>query len=75
MINGSKTFFGNYLNNQKTGYGVNFEENSIFQGSWECGKREGEGIIFYKNGDMFRGIWRNGKRNGLGLEKKYSTKI
>ena len=46
-----------------------------YNGHWEKGLMEGEGIITTKNGDYYEGEFKNNKKDGLGLfwwnERKY----
>mmetsp|Transcript_8056 Transcript_8056/g.29908 ORF Transcript_8056/g.29908 Transcript_8056/m.29908 type:complete len:343 (+) Transcript_8056:5788-6816(+) len=38
----------------------------IYAGFWRDGKKHGEGIYYYKNGDIYDGEWREDKRSGEG---------
>jgi hypothetical protein len=38
-----------------------------YQGYWENGRRHGEGVFTYPNGDVYSGWWRFGKKEGTGL--------
>ena len=37
-----------------------------YMGLWKQDKREGQGAMFYKNGDGFFGGWKNDKKEGRG---------
>lgn len=42
-----------------------------YQGYWENGRRHGEGLFTYPNGDVYSGWWRFGEKEGTGT---YSSK-
>ena len=42
-----------------------------YKGSYSNGKKDGEGIFYFKNGDIFKGNWECGKPHGEGV---YETK-
>ena len=70
MVNNERTYFGELLENKKSGNGVSFSENEIYDGGWSRGKKEGPGTLYFVNGDVFKGTWINSKRNGPGLYLK-----
>ena len=37
-----------------------------YQGYWENGRRHGEGVMSYTNGDSYSGWWRFGEKEGTG---------
>ena len=37
-----------------------------YQGYWENGRRHGEGVFTYPNGDIYSGWWKFGKKEGTG---------
>jgi hypothetical protein len=40
-----------------------------YDGQWEEGKRQGQGIYQYSDGDIYVGQWEDGKRHGQGVYK------
>jgi len=49
------------------GYNVIRENDGVYLGYCLNGQKEGEGKLFYSNGDLFTGFWRNNKREGEGI--------
>jgi radial spoke head protein 1 len=43
-----------------------------YQGYWENGRRHGEGVFTYPNGDVYSGWWRFGEKEGTGT---YLSKV
>ena len=41
----------------------------IYSGQWLNGKRQGSGVLQYKNGDYYEGQWIDNKINGYGIYK------
>lgn len=37
-----------------------------YHGYWENGRRHGEGVFTYKNGDVYSGWWKYGEKQGYG---------
>ena len=68
LINNKIKFIGNFSHNipNKTGKLINFVDNSIYEGDIVNGKKEGKGIIKYKNGTTYEGDFINDKYNGFG---------
>ena len=65
---------GNYLNGERNGYGIEYENNKIiFCGDYLNGKRNGEGIEFENDKIIFQGEYSNGER-WTGTLKEYDTK-
>ena len=42
------------------------EEDGQYNGFWEHGRRHGEGVFQYKNGDVYSGWWKHGEKEGTG---------
>lgn len=42
-----------------------------YNGSWQNGKKHGEGMHRYRNGDVYKGSWQNGLRHGHGTYTYY----
>lgn len=38
---------------------IRFEDNEYYEGHIVEGKREGQGLYRYSNGDEFKGTWKN----------------
>ncbi|KXJ14586.1 radial spoke head 1 homolog [Exaiptasia diaphana] len=43
-----------------------FEDLGRYQGAKKDGKRHGQGIYFFDNGDIYDGEWRKGRKEGFG---------
>ena len=76
--NGEK-YEGEWLRNKKHGIGRMSYMKKIagedgdksipdgeYNGFWENGRRHGEGVFQYKNGDMYSGWWKHGEKEGTG---------
>lgn len=61
-----------WKNNKRHGMGTLYEKQKdgtyrrVYKGHWEYGKKSGEGIYYYKNGEIYQGSWKNDKRDGEG---------
>ena len=44
-----------------------------YQGYWENGRRHGEGVFTYPNGDVYSGWWRFGEKEGTGTYTSKAT--
>jgi len=42
-------------------------DGSVYNGEWEDGKRHGQGIYRYINGDYYDGEWKDGRKHGKGF--------
>ena len=40
------------------------DSNMRYEGTWRDGKRTGEGMAYYKNGDKYNGEWKKGIKEG-----------
>jgi hypothetical protein len=66
-------YYGNFLNDQMSGYGVMvFRNNDEIQekqyyGNWKDNMQEGFGVMIYKDGTLYEGEWKQGNRNGKGV--------
>lgn len=87
MNNGSKgtgvwynknyTYFGQYVNNNRHGYGIYFyDDGEVYFGGWKEDRRHGPGFYFHNDGSVSYGIYENGKLNGkvLGVNKNFEVK-
>lgn len=45
-------------------------DGSKYDGEWVNDRKEGKGVIFFKNGDSYFGSWKSDTRNGLGVFTK-----
>ena len=45
---------------------MTYNEQGEYTGSWQYGKRHGEGKFKYTNRDIYTGSWRHGKKDGRG---------
>jgi len=43
-----------------------FPNGNVYTGSYQEGKRSGDGRCYYANGDMYTGEWGNDQMNGFG---------
>lgn len=65
-------YMGEALNGKPHGEGLIFYDESIdpirmrYAGSWVDGKRQGKGVMRWRNGDTYDGYWENGLENGEG---------
>lgn len=63
---------GDFRHNQRHGLGTLWVRaegkrwRKTYSGGWSEGRKEGEGVYFYDNGDVYRGEWINGERSGRG---------
>lgn len=61
------TYKGAWANNKKHGIGKQkYAGVGEYYGYWECGRRQGEGVMTYLNQDVYSGKWLNGKKHGQG---------
>lgn len=65
------SFYGNFLNNELHGYGIQYSllNNSTYTGTFEKSKRNGYGELFSHRTDkmLFKGNWKNNKIHGYGV--------
>ena len=47
--------------------------NGEYNGFWENGKRHGEGLMTYANGDVYSGWWKFGEKEGTGTYTAKAT--
>ena len=45
---------------------IKMSDGSIFEGNFDNGQINGEGVAIYPNGDRYEGFFKNGKREGSG---------
>lgn len=38
-----------------------------FEGEWRDGKKNGQGVMYFNNGDSYEGEWKDGHKNGRGI--------
>lgn len=61
---------GEALNGKPHGMGIltyaSTDPRYKYNGYWKEGKRQGEGIMYWRNGDQYAGNWANGMENGEG---------
>ena len=72
------TFSGKWMGGAKNGVGLmEFSTGAKYHGTFTDGKIEGQGTMYYANGDIFTGEWMAGKKNGSGcyIFKESSTKM
>ena len=50
----------------KEGGEVKEDRKESYYGYWEEGRRNGEGVYTYEDGDIYSGNWKNNKRDGKG---------
>lgn len=62
------TYFGYVKNGMRHGEGkyTNKAEGVEYNGEWQNGLRDGEGILMYKNGSIYEGQWALGQKSGKG---------
>merc|ERR1719454_277177 len=49
------------------------KEIGEYQGYWENGRRHGEGVFTYPNGDVYSGWWKFGEKEGTGTYKSKTS--
>ena len=59
-------YCGEWVKNAKSGHGVftkvyDLGNTTVYNGTWKCGKEDGEGIYYYSNGTYFAGLWESGE--------------
>ena len=59
----------------KEGEGKENPLRDNYYGYWEDGKKNGEGVFTYEDGDLYSGNWKNNKRDGKGTYIFFSTGI
>lgn len=61
-------YFGRISNGQANGYGMGLyrESGSIYTGTWRDGRKEGEGIYEWADGEKYEGQYQNDHRQGKG---------
>lgn len=57
---------GEWLNGLKHGHGKSIAPGSLYEGTWEAGKRSGKGSLTYSNGLRYVGEWKNDLQHGHG---------
>ena len=45
---------------------LNKSDGYFYEGGWLQGKKHGQGLVIYPNGDCFEGYWRKDLRDGEG---------
>lgn len=68
----NETYLGSFNHNEYHTGGKLVDENGTYHGSFNDGKKNGYGMMLYKNGDQYLGFWSNGTRNCFG-KMKYSS--
>ena len=48
-------------------------DDGYYNGFWENGRRHGEGVFNYMNGDQYSGWWKHGEKEGTGTYHFKST--
>jgi hypothetical protein len=65
LVNGEK-YEGEWKKDLYHGNGRLETENSKYEGSFEMGKKQGQGKDYFSNGDMYVGFFVDGKLDGKG---------
>ena len=52
------------------GEGKENAQRDNYYGYWADGKKNGEGVFTYEDGDIYSGNWKNNKRDGRGTYKQ-----
>lgn len=62
------TYTGEWKNNKKNGYGIEtcHEDNSVYEGDFVDGEKEGKGILKYNDGSYYNGSFKHSKFEGEG---------
>ena len=66
--NGNIRYKGDWVNDQREGFGkYNYENGDYYEGQWKNGLENGFGKLYNENGNIkYKGDWVNGKREGFG---------
>ena len=43
-----------------------YANGDYYEGEWEAGQRQGEGVLVYANGNVYEGQWEGDKKEGKG---------
>ena len=43
-----------------------YANGDYYEGEWEAGLRQGEGVLVYANGNVYEGQWEGDKKEGKG---------
>lgn len=65
MITDEYIYKGNWVNDQKSGYGQYFwPDGAKYEGEFCCDQKHGKGIYTYASGDTLTGVFENDRQNG-----------
>ena len=62
------TYTGEWKDNKKNGYGIEtcHEDESVYEGEFVNGEKEGKGVLKFKDGSYYSGNFKNSKFDGEG---------
>jgi hypothetical protein len=76
-LDGSRKYVGQFRQSHKHGLGKmeilegrNQSLKTIFDGQWKWDKFEGNGTLYYSNGDVYKGMFKDGRPHGHGILKQ-----
>jgi hypothetical protein len=74
---GSKIYQGQWKNDKKEGFGIEYVNNLIrYRGYWKNDKKSGEGILYDENKCIsYKGNWKNNLFNGYGNQYLKGVKV
>ena len=73
-MDGAKNYYnGGFKSGMKHGYCKETYWDMTFEGTYQLGKREGEAVETYKNGDCIKFTYVNDNRHGSSVIKLYGT--
>lgn len=68
LINGDR-YEGNWKDGQLNGFGKCIKaNNSVYEGEYLNGEKDGNGIITWANGNKYEGGWKDGNKHGFGKD-------
>ena len=74
--NNKLIFNGNFINNNKNGYGIlKYGNGDQYKGNFSNDKLEGNGEYHFSNGDTWDGVFQNNMKNGIGIMIKQNGDI
>lgn len=47
----------------------------MYSGSWKHGKKNGEGVFTFSNGNVYSGSWKDDEPNGEGVTKSPNGEV
>jgi hypothetical protein len=58
---------GDFLHGQEHGKGIYTSNEEVYDGEWQNGKRQGQGVQCLADGSIYDGEWHDSTRHGIGV--------